>query len=229
MSETSDDTDKNDASVINNSPLVLASPFETLNETEENDESALENPVEYLMAKNFFEFEEIRDATLRNKEDIATRLAQLESDLIEDVSLEDTSADLKDLHAGIENMESTSDKVIEGYETLSRVGNENITNVLDELHLIDGLHLEIIDGLKNTSKSFEERIAVIQANKELASKLKDKLYLINAFLQKSSSIIENETVPTNPDELESSIQEHDALLDEFNQLQVIEYSNFWSF
>ena len=44
--------------------------------------------------------------------------------------------------------------------------------------------------------------------------------MLDAFLQKASNVIENETVPTNPDELESSIQEHDALLNEFNQLQV---------
>ena len=165
-------------------------------------------------SKSFVEYEEIRGATLRSKEDMETRLAQLESDLIEDVSLEDTSADVKDLHAGIDNVKSASDKVIEEYEILSRAGetDEYITNVS-----------ETIDELRNTAKSFEKRIAVIQANKELASKLKDKLDLIDAFLQKASNVIENETVPTNPDELESSIQEHDALLNEFNQLQVRNY------
>ena len=106
---------------------------------------------------------------------------------------------------------SASDKVIEEYEILSRAGetDEYITNVS-----------ETIDELRSTAKSFEKRIAVIQANKELAGKLKDKLDLIDSFLQKASQVVEYEAAPSNPDELESSIQEHDALLNEFNQLQV---------
>ena len=73
----------------------------------------------------------------------------------------------------------------------------------------------------NSIHAIEEvEAANIQANKELAGKLKDKLDLIDSFLQKASQVVEYEAAPSNPDELESSIQEHDALLNEFNQLQV---------
>ena len=85
----------------------------------------------------------------------------------------------------------------------------------------------VLQTSKKTQNSEHQRInLVIQANKELASKLKDKLDLVDEFLQKASSVIENETVPSNPDELESAIQEHDALLNEFNQLQVKVRSEF---
>ena len=242
MSETSNDTDKNDASVVS----IIDKNLENLNETEENCESALEKPAENvaknvvesidptfiqnkeLLSKYFVEYKEIRETTLRSKEHMETRLAQLESDLIEDVCLEDISADLKGLHAGIDNVRIASDKVIEEYERgtwakISKSVQENFQFRAGETDkYVFELYQRLVydEELENTAISFKKRIAVIQANQELALKLKDKLDLVDAFLQKASKVIENEAVPRNSDELESSIQEHDSLLNEFNQVQV---------